>query len=138
LKDKPAAGRDEQAFFARFGFGFGSLLDAWREWVIGQEIGTNEPAPPWILHILNQRVLPAIRDRNASRRRRVQAIRGWASAGYVLGADTLIELLRERDRKLKAEAIAALNVVSGLPWGDEPDRWRAWLDRLPVQEMAPA
>jgi Zn finger protein HypA/HybF involved in hydrogenase expression len=136
LKEKPAAGREEQAFFGRFGFGFGSLLDSWREWVIAEGIGSYEPPPPWIYDVLRARVLPVIRDRNARRRDRVEAIRGWASAGYVMGADTLIELLQKRDRTLRAEAIGALNAVSGLPWGDEPDRWRAWLDRLPAKPMS--
>ena len=39
LKEKPTRNRQEEAFFRHFGFGFGSLLDSWREWVLAQGIG---------------------------------------------------------------------------------------------------
>jgi hypothetical protein len=86
----------------------------------------------WVRDELLERIVPTIRDLKAKRRDRVDAILGWGSAGYVLRADALIELLHVREGGLKAEAIGSLDAVSGMPSGDEPDRWRAWCEGLPA------
>ena len=46
LNDKQASRRHEETFFQHFGFGFGSLLDSWREWVTDQGRGPDEPPRP--------------------------------------------------------------------------------------------
>ncbi len=46
LNDKQASRRHEETFFQHFGFGFGSLLDSWREWVTEQGRGPDEPPAP--------------------------------------------------------------------------------------------
>ena len=80
---------------------------------------------------LLERVLPAIRDRRAKRGDRLVAIGEWVNAGFVLGADALIDLLREPGDLPKEHIVWALCMVSGNAWGDEPDRWQAWWDDLP-------
>ena len=95
LKEKPTKDRQEEAFFRHFGFGFGSLLDSWREWVLARGIGTYEPPPPRVRNALLHRILPIIRDRQADHGLRIRAIRELGRSGFVLGGDTLIELLRE-------------------------------------------
>ena len=78
------------------------------------------------------RILPIIRDRQADRGLRIRAIRELGRVGFVLGGDTLIELLREGGGIAKVEVLWALTQVSGMAWGDEPDRWQAWWDDLPM------
>jgi predicted RNA-binding Zn-ribbon protein involved in translation (DUF1610 family) len=130
LRDKHSRSRPEESFFRRFGFGFGSLLDEWREWVLDQGIGRFEPSPPRIRDAIAGRVLPIIRDRHAPRADRIQAIREWRKAGFAMGADGVVELLREPGDIPKDEIIGSLRAVSGLAWGDEPGRWQAWWDEL--------
>jgi len=102
------------------------FLDGWRQWVLDRGIGTHDPPPQLIRDGLLNRVLPAIRDRQAKRGDRLVAIREWANEGFVLGADVLIDLLRDPGDIPREEVIRALAMVSGRAWGDNPDRWQAW------------
>ena len=136
LKDKPASLRAEEVFFHHFGFGFGSLVDAWRQWVADQGPGPIEPPAPEIRDALVNRVLPLIRDPLAPRGDRIQAIRAWRKASTTLGADTLIDLLRNPGEIDKEEIIWSLKAASAMPWGDDPDRWQAWLDNSPAGSVA--
>ena len=129
MPDRRPTRRDR--FRHHFGLGFGPLLDGWRRWVLDRGIGTYEPPPDRIRDGLLERVLPAIRDRRAKRGDRLVAIGEWVNAGFVLGADALIDLLREPGDLPKEHIVWALCMVSGIAWGDEPDRWQAWWDDLP-------
>jgi hypothetical protein len=131
LKDKRSKSRQAESFFQHFGFGFGSLLDAWRESVIDRGIGLDEPPLPRTRDGILHRVLPVIRDRQARRRDRIQAIRDWRRAGFAIGADALIDLLHEPRDIPKEEIVWALRMVSGMAWSDEPERWQTWWDDLP-------
>jgi hypothetical protein len=126
VRDNQPTRRHEETFFKHFGFGFGSLLDSWREWVTEQGRGPNVPPAPEIRDALINRVLPVIRDRTASTRDRIQAVREWGRAGVALGADSLIDLLREPGDLPKDELIGSLCRSSGLPWDNDPERWQAW------------
>jgi hypothetical protein len=63
---------------------------------------------------------------------RIHAIRDMGSAGYVLGADALIDLLRAPDVVPKQEILWALEAISGLTLGDDPDRWSSWWSEPPL------
>ena len=130
--DLNAKAPDEEVFERHFGHGFVPLLDGWREWVLNQGIGSHEPPPPHIQEALTERVIPIIRDPQAKIMDRIQAIRDMGREGYVLGADALIVLLRDGDEILKEEIVWALEAISGVTWGDDPDRWRTWWDELVV------
>jgi hypothetical protein len=132
LKDKRSNSHHSEAFFQHFGFGFGTLLDLWREWVLARGIGTFEPPPADVRKALTAHVLPMIRDHTAARSERLQAIRDWCTAGAACGAELLIGLLRDPGEIPTEEITWALRGVSGMPWGDEPDRWQAWFDALPA------
>jgi hypothetical protein len=134
VKDKRASAQQEQTFFQHFGFGFGSLLDSWRQWVESQGYGYGEPPSTRIRDALQNRVLPVIQDLHAPRADRIQAIRDWRKAGVPIGAATLIDLLRNPGDIPKDEIIWSLSGVSGMSWGDEPDRWQTWLNELPSYE----
>ena len=130
LKDKQPGSSREQVFFDHFGFGFGSLLDEWRQWVTKHGIGPDLPPEPRIRDALQNRVLPVIRDRQATPPDRIQAIRNWRVAGTPLGAPALIDLLRDPGDIPKDEIVWALCGASGASFGDDPDRWQAWWETI--------
>jgi hypothetical protein len=78
-----------------------------------------------------------IADRWATQEDRVQAVRDIGQAGFTLGADTLIDLLRERNPELRASAVWALEAISGTAGGEDVAHWEAWWDGLP-QDAEPA
>jgi hypothetical protein len=137
LMDKTSVGRQEESFFQRFGFGFGSLLDSWREWVLDQGIGPHEPPPGPTRDALLHRLLPVIADGLARRSDRIMALREWARLGFVLGADILIGQLREGGDIPKEEIAWALSMASGMALGNETDRWQAWWEGLPIAVREP-
>ena len=102
--------------------------------MLDQGIGSHEPPPPHIRDSLVNRVLPLIRDRQCRRGDRVLAIRHLGTAGYALGADTLISLLRNGDDIPKEEVVWALEMISGEARGDDADRWTSW--RIDVPDRA--
>jgi hypothetical protein len=137
LRDPRSKTDQEASFRLHFGLGFEPLLDVWRRWVMERGIGDYGPPPDRVRDGLLGRVLPAIRDRRATRGDRILAIREWADAGSVLGADALIDLLRDPGDIPKEEVVWALGMASGMAWGDEPDRWQAWWDDLPTDWDGP-
>jgi hypothetical protein len=56
-------------------------------------------------------------------------------AGYVVGAEALIELLREDGEIPRAEIIWSLEAISGLNHGHDIKRWTQWWDKLPQDAM---
>ena len=130
LRDPRSKTAQEESFCVHFGRDYETLLDGWREWVLAQGIGTHEPPPDFIRDGLLLRLLPVVRDQTAKRGDRITAIRDWANLGFVLGADHLIDLLRQPDEIPLEEITWALEMVSGMPWGNEPFRWQSWWDDL--------
>ncbi len=132
LKDKTTSVGSEDSLFRHFGFGYGTLLESWREWVYAQGIGPDLPPPRPVHDRIVNRLMPVIRDTTASRRTRIEALRDWRRHGYILGADLVIALLRDPGGIPKAEIAWALAMVSGRTLGDDPDRWQAWWDETPA------
>lgn len=130
LRDPRSKADAERSFRDHLGLGFGELLDAWRGWVLDQGIGTYNPPPESIRAGLEERVLPTIRDPRMRRGNVLLVLYDWAGLGYPLGADAVIDRLRDPGEIPKDDLIWALAMVSGHPWGDEPERWQAWWDEL--------
>jgi hypothetical protein len=82
---------------------------------------------------LLHRLVPLLDDRQANRKDRILAIRRMGSHGYVSGADALIGLLRNDDAIPREEITWALEAISGVAYGSDPDRWAAWWNTLPVE-----
>ena len=123
----------QDAVFERhFGYGFDILLERWRACVLERGVGIHQPPPEPIRHAILGSLVPIIADRAANPTDRVQAIRDLGRTGYVVGADTLIDLVRTDDENIRAEAIRSLEAISGLPLGDDAERWAdEWLAGLP-------
>ncbi|MHB1561814.1 MAG: hypothetical protein ACYC61_30560, partial [Isosphaeraceae bacterium] len=130
LRDPRSKADAEGSFRHHLGLGFGELLDAWRAWVFEQGIGTYTLPPESFRADLEERVLPTIRDPRMRRGNVLLALYDWAGLGYPLGADAAIDRLRDPGDIPKGDLTWALAMVSGHPWGDEPDRWQAWWDDL--------
>jgi hypothetical protein len=133
LADKQAKAHPAKVFERHFGFGLDRLVESWREWVQKQGIGTFAPLPPHIEEALRNRLIPLIEDREANLEDRILAIRRMGSHGYVLGADAMIGLLGHDDAVPREELIWALEAISGMTYGDDPDRWAAWWYTLPTE-----
>ena len=78
-----------------------------------------------------ERVIPIVQDRGTDRLERIQAIREMGKAGYVLGADALIEVLGKDDQIPAEEVVWSLESISGLALGNDANRWTDWLNHLP-------
>jgi hypothetical protein len=121
----------EQVFERNFGYSLETLLGTWRRWVSDHGIGSHEPPPPHVRDDLSLGVIPVIQDPRANPLERVQAIRELGRAGYVLGADALIELLAADDQVPRDEVVWSLEAISGHAAGADSKRWEAWWDGLP-------
>jgi hypothetical protein len=129
---KPGA-EQEAVFTSHFGHGFEDLLAQWKAWVLDHGVGTHRLPPDHVRRALLERLIPIVRDRSADPRQRTEAIREMSRAGYVLGADALIEVLAD-DQVPAEEAIWALEAISGLNLDDDARRWsEEWLAGLPAE-----
>jgi HEAT repeat protein len=81
-------------------------------------------------------IIPLVTDPSAKREERIQAIRDMGNAGYTLGADALIDLLRDRDREMRTAAAWALEAISGTVGGQEVAHWKSWWEGLPQDAEA--
>jgi hypothetical protein len=122
-------------FRRHFGYGLDQLYNNWREWVLAKGIGEHEPPPVAIRQALLDHIIPLVADRRAMREDCLRAIRDMGLAGYTLGADTLIDLLRERDPEIVSTAGWALEMISGTAGGEDIDHWEAWWDSLPQEAV---
>ena len=124
----------EEVFERHFGYGFDTLLERWRAWVMARGVGTHQPPPESLRHALLKRVIPIVADREANVLERVQAIRDLGRAGYVLGADALIDLLASDDQIPRAEVVWSLEAISGRALGHDSQRSaEGWLATLPAE-----
>jgi hypothetical protein len=133
LADKQAKPQPAMVFERHFGFGLDHLVESWREWVQDQGTGPFTLPPPNIEEGLLNRLISLIENHKANREDRILAIRRMGSHAYVLGADALIGLMGNDDAIPSEEIVWALESISGMVYGDDPDRWRAWWNTLPTE-----
>jgi hypothetical protein len=132
LKDQTAKKEPiEEVFQRHLGYGFATLIERWRSWVLDRGSGLHGPAPSDVSDTLLEKVIPIVQDQGADRLERIQAIREMGRNGYVLGADALIEVLSEDDQIPSEEVVWSLESISGLALGDDVERWTDWFNRLP-------
>jgi hypothetical protein len=133
LKATRSGTADEAVFQSHFGHGYDGLLEGWRGWVLGQGVGTHGSPSPRNRDALTGRLIPTVQDRQGRIMDRVLAVRALGWSGHVLGADSLIDLLRGGGEVPKEEVVWSLEMISGMAWGDDLDRWSAWWDGLPKE-----
>jgi hypothetical protein len=117
---------EEEASIRHFGHGFDRLLLERQAWIEQQSLDPDAVPPPEIRTAIVEKLVPTIGDRGLRTYDRVRAIRSLGAAGYVLGADTLIDVLREADDRFTETAIWSLEAISGLALGNDAARWSHW------------
>ncbi len=138
LKDPLARTSQEECFFNRFGHGFGSLLDAWKEWVLAQPTDEFPNPAEEIRKGLRERVLPCLWDHGRPLAQRRLALGDWRRAGALIGGDVIIELLRSPGDMPTAELLWALRSVAGVDLGADPVRWQDWWNQNQTAGDKPA
>jgi hypothetical protein len=119
--------RADEACAGAFGAGFEELLRQWRHWVEAQGAGSPKPINDRCRETLTAELIPCARDPQQPLAERIRAVRSMGQAGYLLGADALMELLRvDVPLALRTEARWALQSISGLALPADPDAWQAW------------
>ncbi len=146
LDPKRSEARTEEIFARHFGYGYDQLWTEWRAWLETQldtppKVPPPKVPPPELLEKIEKYFLPIIRDPLAPLEKRLLLVRKLGEAGYVFGADTLIELIAQPQPlttanvsmspvpppdELRQACICSLELISGQPLGDNPDGWKAW------------
>jgi hypothetical protein len=132
LKDLKKKRPIEPIFVHHFGVGFEHLLEDWKAWIGSLGPGLHYPPPKGHREQLLNYVIPLIRDDGAPIKERIQAIRDMGNAGYLLGADALIELLHDSEPRIRTVSLWALQNISGLALVDDVSQWSNWWDNLPA------
>ena len=133
LKDLKSSTPQDEVFEQHFGHGFDRLLEDWRNWVLDHGEGTHGPPPPRIQAALIEELIPTILNSETEIFDRIHAVRAMGLEGYALGADSLIGLLRTESEIPRGELAWALESISGLTKGDDPEAWAAWWKGIPEQ-----
>jgi hypothetical protein len=131
LEDLKSSDRQEEVFERHFGFSYERLLEDWSRWVLDHGEGTHGPPPARVEDALVREVIPMIRNSQAQVTDRVHAVRMMGAEGYALGSDTLIGLLRAGSEIPGDELVWALESISGLTLGRDPEAWARWWEGLP-------
>ncbi len=133
------SGRQEQSLEAALGVPLETVFNEWRCWTQARATpGYNQPNAEQAA-MIQGKLAPLVRDRKGSFSDRVIAIRVLGVHGFLLGAETLIDVLAvEEDIDLCREAHTALRMISGKSFGPEPEPWRAWWAEVAVESPASA
>jgi len=131
LNDLKSSDLQEEVFERHFGHGYDRMLEEWRKWVLDHGDGTHGPPPPRVRDVLIHELIPTIQNRQADEFERIHAVRTMGMEGYTLGADSLIGLLRIGSEIPREELVWALESISGLTLGDNPDPWATWWEAVP-------
>jgi hypothetical protein len=99
LDPEPKTEKTEEIFTRHFGYGYDQLWAEWRVWLDTQieaqrDVPPKMPSPEHREKIENY-FLPIIRDPHAPHEKRLLLVRRLGGAGYLLGADVLIDLLAQ-------------------------------------------
>lgn len=121
------------AFERHFGYSLDELFTHWRRWVEEQGAGEHEPPSLPVAEYLTSYPLAKISAADTLRRDRVGAIREWGERGYAFGAEQIVGLLRGGDDEFIAEAVYALECVSGLSLGSSAECWQEWVAGVGAQ-----
>jgi hypothetical protein len=132
LKDLKKKKPVDQVFIRHFGYGFEQLFENWQAWVKALGLGLHYPPPKDLREQLLNYIIPLILDDEAPIQERVQAIRDMGNAGYLLGADALIELLHDPEPRIRTVSLWSMQNISGLAFGDDVSQWSNWWDNLPA------
>ena len=122
----------ERAFTGGCGCSVTEFESQWKAWAATAKFGPPQLPPPEIGAVANEEVIPLVRNSAAPIQRRIRAIRTLGRAGWLVGSDSLIELLTSANDDLRRESLSALRLISGELNGQRPEEWQVWLQNLPT------
>jgi hypothetical protein len=109
------------------------LIAIVRDWTAEHATTTYDAMPPFKQYVLQTVHAPAVDNVELSLELRRWIVQAMGTCDYVAAAEPLMALVDQPDSPLRAEAIAALERLSGEPFGDDPAQWRAWWNDLPSE-----
>lgn len=121
--------RPAAAIERHFGCSFDELFERWQAWVAERGLGEHRPPPANLAAYLTSDPIAKVAAADTPRGERAAAIRELGQYGYLLGADALVDLLERQDENLRAEAIWALECISGEVLGTSAAAWQEWWRR---------
>lgn len=130
--------RPARAIQRHFVCTFDELLAGWQAWADGQVTDEHHPPPERLAAYLTAGPIAKIASPETSPSERVIAIRELGEHGYLLGADRLIDLLHGANEEIRAEAVWALECISGKVLGWSATSWQAWWQSVSEQGAASA
>ncbi|HEV7226695.1 MAG TPA: hypothetical protein VGN42_28565, partial [Pirellulales bacterium] len=113
------------------------LLADWRGWVQALGVGEHAPPPAEYAELLLSGPIALVKNEQVSLVERSRAIRRLGREGFAIGADALIDVLRQGPSDLAPEAIWALETISGRSLGGDAELWTAWLKDVPEAAKSP-
>lgn len=137
LADPRRQKRQDEALVASFGCSPETLLDDWRQWVEQLGVGQHVPPPAEYAEVLASGPVAKIENEQAPLIERLRAVRRLGREGFTIGVDALIGVLRHGPEDLAAEAVWALEAISGRPLGADVAAWEAWRESLPGEAVSP-
>jgi hypothetical protein len=126
FNDPVARRRPVEAMARHFGYSHEELFAQWQRWAEEQVGDEHHPPPAHVAAYLSREVIAKIAAPDTLPGERVAAIRVLGEHGYLLGADRLVDLLRGDDDDIRAEAVWALECISGQVHGSSPANWEGW------------
>jgi hypothetical protein len=126
LTDAGRRRRPAEAIERHFCCSCDELLAKWRNWVESQGVGEHLLPPKHIADHLLAEPIARLDSPDALPGERVSAIRELGEGGYLLGADRLIAALHGDNPEIAAEAVWALESISGQVLGSSSGVWEEW------------
>lgn len=108
-----------------------ALEGEWITWM-QQQAAVPAPfhAPPEARDVLQQTLLPLVRNRATSVEIKADIVRHLALPGYLEVAEVLIELLVDQRLTFRSDVIESLQNLSGQSIGDDVAAWTAWFQQV--------
>ena len=101
---------------------------------LGPRRGTGTFSAPagWQQQVIQDLLLPVLRDKNVEAMRRLRAIRALGEQGFVFGADAVVDVLADtaEESDVRTAAYWVLESISGQSFGANIEAWRTWWDAL--------
>jgi len=126
------------SFFGKcFGVRSDEVMECWLREMLAAVPPPFQPPPDALKQRIKNELLAPILDHDTPPDERLLAIRRAAACGYAWGAGALVRSLGSADDVVRADALRALEDISGEVRGENAGSWRLWLDSLPEEVSGP-
>jgi hypothetical protein len=128
-----------------YGCGVEELIEQWRGW-LAQRIAETQAEGLWeqadataefVRAQILEEWIPFVMNAEADLERRGCIVRSLGTAGSLLSAEPLIELLSDASPEIRQDALWSLEALAGRRVGESPEAWRGWLQTAEAQTSRP-